>query len=215
MTFGATPNSSPPYNPKIVTSYSYLGDPAWHFDEEDDLVPVSRKTWSQWRGYSKVGVTLGEGTDQRTYTESLYFRGMHGDRQSSGTPRDVKVVASAASGAPPVDDDEHFAGMVREQITVLGPNGVEVAGSVSDPWMSEATATRTIGSSTVTARYTGVQATHNRVVLDGNRGYRRTDVHPHSTRSVGSWPPRTSAPRGRGMSSAPGRPTARRRRASG
>src|SRR5262249_50035646 len=37
-------------------TYTYLGNPAWHYDDAE-FVPATRKTWGQWRGYQKVRVT--------------------------------------------------------------------------------------------------------------------------------------------------------------
>jgi RHS repeat-associated protein len=179
---GATPKVSPPYNPTVVTTYTYPPDSAaWHYDDDDGLVPPSRKTWSQWRGYPRVGVTTGSSTDQKSYSETLYLRGMDGDHLASGATRSVQVTASAASGAPPVADADAYAGTVREQITYLGPGGPEIGGVVNDPWQSPPTSTRTINpgtinASTVYARYTNVAGTHTRTALDGGRGYRRTDT---------------------------------------
>jgi hypothetical protein len=58
-------------------------------------------------------VTVGEGDTQRTYTETRYFRGMHGDTLPSGT-RSVDVTDSNGGTWP---DEDWFAGMVREQVT--------------------------------------------------------------------------------------------------
>ncbi len=40
-------------------------------------------TWSVWRGYQKVGITVGDSGDTPTYSETTYFRGMHGDKAGS------------------------------------------------------------------------------------------------------------------------------------
>jgi RHS repeat-associated protein len=174
-TTGATPGVNPPYNPNTVTTYTYLGAPAWHYDDDDGLVPLKYKTWSQWRGYARVGVSEGSGTDPKTYSETLFFRGMDGDRLSSGAPRSVQVTASATSTAPAVTDADAFAGQARETIAYLGTGGAEISATVSDPWQSAPTSTRTINTTTVTARYIGIAGTHSRALLDGGRGYQRTD----------------------------------------
>ena len=41
--------------PPQVTEYRYRGKPSWHYDD-DDVTPVERKTWSDWRGYGSVDV---------------------------------------------------------------------------------------------------------------------------------------------------------------
>ena len=39
-------------NPQMVTSYSYPGRPAWHFDD-NELVKAKYRTYGQFRGYSR------------------------------------------------------------------------------------------------------------------------------------------------------------------
>ena len=51
--------------PDPVTAYEYLGDAAWHYDDDDGLTKEKYKTWSQWRGYGHVRVkTGGQGGDE-------------------------------------------------------------------------------------------------------------------------------------------------------
>src|SRR6266545_4797325 len=41
--------------PRTRTHYDYLGDPAWHYNDDTGLVPVETdKTWSNWRGYGAI-----------------------------------------------------------------------------------------------------------------------------------------------------------------
>lgn len=157
--------------PRVYTTYTY-GTPAWHYDQDDGIVPASRKTWAQWRGYDTVTTTVGDTGDPQTSTRSLYFQGMNGDKTSSGT-RSVQVTDS--TGAT-VGDDDPFAGMLREKIVYNGPGGAEVSGEIDDPWKSAATASRTINGYTVKAYHTGTAANHNREDLDGGRGVRRTET---------------------------------------
>jgi hypothetical protein len=48
----------------VIYKYSYLGSPAWHYTDDDGLIEAKDKTWSQWRGYSQVGVTVGDSGEQ-------------------------------------------------------------------------------------------------------------------------------------------------------
>ncbi|MEU7876557.1 RHS repeat protein, partial [Dactylosporangium sp. NPDC049140] len=127
-------------------------------------------------GYAKVGTSAGEAPtapgnpDERTYSETLYFRGMNGDHLPSGT-RTVNVVDSQGGSVP---DDDAYSGMIRESRTLNGVGGAEVSGAINDPWQSAATATRTINGVTTTAKYTNTAAVHNRTALDDNRGFRRS-----------------------------------------
>jgi RHS repeat-associated protein len=76
-------------SPTQTTRYDYLETPAWHYD--DDLTaPADQQQWSDWRGYGKVRVTIGSGTDS-SVTESVHFRGMDGDRKSGGGTKNVSI----------------------------------------------------------------------------------------------------------------------------
>jgi RHS repeat-associated protein len=159
--------------PRKLTTYQYLGDPAWHYATDDGLTLDKYRTWSEWRGYARVGVTVGDTDVRPSYSEARYFRGMNGDHLPSGS-RSVTVTDSQGGTWP---DDDWLAGTAREQTTYDGPGGPEVSASISDPWVSAPTATRTINGVTVTARYTNTADVRTRVALDGGRGWRRTRTH--------------------------------------
>ncbi|WP_157546286.1 RHS repeat domain-containing protein [Hamadaea tsunoensis] len=165
---GSTPGAQ-----SSITSYTYVGTPAWHYADDDGLTKAKFRTWSQWRGYSAVLTYTGTGT-ARTMAKSLYFRGMNGDKLSSGT-RSASVADS--KGLATLADDDQYAGLARESIVYNGPSGAAISGTVSDPWTSSATATRTLDGSTVQARFTSTQETHSWVALDHGRADRWTDTH--------------------------------------
>ncbi|WP_457029527.1 RHS repeat-associated core domain-containing protein [Kitasatospora sp. P5_F3] len=143
----------------VETAYEYLGTPAWHYDSEDGLVPASRKTWSQWRGYGKVRVIGGNQAEgARSSTETTYFRGMDGDKLPSGT-RSASVTDTEGVAVP---DAAPLAGTVRESVTYNGVGGKEVTGTINDQWVSDPTATRVRPWGTDTARLTGVARTRTR-----------------------------------------------------
>jgi RHS repeat-associated protein len=170
-TGGAEPNGSP----RIIHTYDYLGDPAWHYSDDDGLIEPKDKTWSVWRGYERVGVTTGD-PGAETYTETKYFRGMHGDRLPDNATRTVTV---PGTGVPTVNDEDAYAGMAREVITYNGPDGPEIGRQVNEPWQSAPTATRTINGDRVDARFVDTAASHDREVLDAGR-----DVRVSSTRKT-------------------------------
>ncbi|MBB4957722.1 RHS repeat domain-containing protein [Micromonospora polyrhachis] len=122
------------------TTIEYPEPPAWRFDEEDGMVPTDQKTWGQWRGYSKVITKEGRAGTVQSQTETRYFRGMHGDRTSTGTPKSVQVVDSTGRAW---NDDNHLSGVQREQITYTAAGGTVLQRSITDPWQSAPTATRT------------------------------------------------------------------------
>ncbi|MGQ0840006.1 restriction endonuclease fold toxin [Actinokineospora sp.] len=157
----------------ILTSYDYLGAPAWHYDDEDGLVPADRKTWSQWRGYGQVGVTVGDATVNRTRSVSTYLRGMDEDKLANGTRRDV-VVTDSSGGT--VDDHELLAGTVRETVTykAFGDSTV-LSATVTDPWISAARATSVRPWGTDTAHLTASVSVRSRVALETG-GWRTTQI---------------------------------------
>ncbi|MFV2126354.1 polymorphic toxin-type HINT domain-containing protein [Micromonospora sp. LOL_013] len=157
----------------VVTEYEYLGTPAWHYTVDDGITPDAYRTWSDYRGYEKVRTRVGAPGSQ-TLTETSYLRGMHGDRASpSGGTRSVQTGASIGD---PVNDEDAWSGMVRERVVYNGVTTAPVSKTVTKPWQSGATATRTIGSSTVYARYAGIDTSYESVLLDGGRGWRTTKV---------------------------------------
>jgi RHS repeat-associated protein len=161
-TGGVPPNGSPP----VVYSYQYFDGAAWHYTDDDGLVKKRYKTWSDYRGYGRIGLTVGDPGEQ-TYTETRFFRGMNGDRlNASGGTKPVSVDGIA-------DEDWH-AGATREEKVLNGPDGPVVSHTVNTPWASGATATRTINGDTVTARFTGVGTVASYATLDAGRGERVT-----------------------------------------
>lgn len=161
----------PQGSPRVIYKYSYLDGAAWHYADDDGLVKKKVKTWSQFRGFGRVGVTVGDPGEQ-TYSENRYFRGMHGDRaNTSGGKRSVQIDG--------INDDDWFAGMERENKTFNGPGGAVVSRQTSDPWTSAPTASRTVNKGTpeedtVDARFTRVATVRNYTALDKGRGERVT-----------------------------------------
>ncbi|WBC17745.1 hypothetical protein O7600_13355 [Micromonospora sp. WMMA1998] len=156
---------------KIFYSYENPSNlPLWHYDSDDGLIDPKRKTWSQWRGYPYVVTKVGEGAGQQV-TKTLYFRGMHGDKTSTGT-RSVNVTGLEGG---PAADLEQYAGMPREQVGYL--DGQVLAGVVSTPWRSTTpTATRDINGSRVESRYVAVEKRETRTLLDGGAWRRSATV---------------------------------------
>ncbi|MEQ4305073.1 RHS repeat-associated core domain-containing protein [Plantactinospora sp. B6F1] len=116
-----------------VTRIEYPGKPAWRYDDRDGMVGDKYKTWSQWRGYDRVRMHKGSPGGVQSVTESLYFRGMDGDRTAAGDTKHVLV-----QGIP---DADPLAGTAREIVTYGAGNAVQEKETV-DPWLSAPTATR-------------------------------------------------------------------------
>ncbi|WP_344921786.1 RHS repeat-associated core domain-containing protein [Plantactinospora mayteni] len=132
-----------------ISDVEYVGAPAWRHDEEDGLVPESRKSWSQWRGYERVRVRMGLANQIRSLTEMVYFRGMDGDKTATdGVLKRVDVVDSTNT---PWRDTDQYSGMLRESITYTADGGTVLSRSITDPWLSPASATRSRPWGTTTA----------------------------------------------------------------
>ena len=164
----------------VVTRYEYLGNPGWRYTDDDGLTNPAYRTWSDYRGYEKVRVSVGA-TGQETLTETTFLRGLHGGRDTpSGGTRTVVLPAidvngNGSTGDPEVDaaavnDENAFAGLVRAKAVYNGVDTDPVTATVHRPWQSAPTATRSLGDAT--ARFTGTEATWNATKLDAGRGWR-------------------------------------------
>jgi RHS repeat-associated protein len=132
-----------------ISAVEYVGPAAWRHDEEDGLVPETRKTWSQWRGYERVRVRKGRPNQPKSLTETVYFRGMDGDKTATaGVLKDVAIRDSTNTAW---DDTDQFAGLTRETITYTADGGTMLSRSITDPWLSAPTATRTRSWGTTSA----------------------------------------------------------------
>lgn len=159
--------------PDQVTRYSYLGDAAWHYDDDDGLTKEKFKTWSQWRGYGHVRVqTGGQGTAadaMKTQEDSYFLRGMDGDRKTvSGGTKDVKVALEDGEGEP-LSDDASAAGFPYKTATYAAPGGKILAKTVSRPWHHE-TAKKVRDWGTVAANFSGTASTRSWTSLDDGAG---------------------------------------------
>ncbi|WP_456694948.1 DUF6443 domain-containing protein [Aeromicrobium sp. P5_D10] len=126
--------------PPITTTYTYVGDPAWRFDSSY-LTLWKHRTWSDWRGYQKVITEVGGRSgysDDRTWSETLYLRGMDGDRiaDADGTinPNARKVVTiTDGSNSPAISDKNIFLGVARRTTTRTTSGGGIVSIDVTTP----------------------------------------------------------------------------------
>ncbi|MCI4061491.1 hypothetical protein MRQ36_02420 [Micromonospora sp. R77] len=168
------------------TFYDYLGDPAWHYADDDGLIKPKRKTWSQFRGYRTVETRTGDAPRQ-TLTRTTFLQGMHGDRlNTAGGSRTVAIGASL--GSETVYDEDQFAGMIREEVVYNGTLTKPVSKTVHVPWRSPETATRTINGDAVTARFVNTKTTYQATALgvDGQDGWRTTRTQASFDDSYGT-----------------------------
>ncbi|MBV1856755.1 RHS repeat-associated core domain-containing protein [Catellatospora tritici] len=122
--------------PPLATTYEYVGTPAWHIDD-NELTKAKYRTYGQWRGYATVRSRTGSGTEQKTLTETRYFRGMGGTVTLS-----PDVSWPTGGPANSVTDAEELAGATRETVVYLGDGGAPISASATDYWVGAASATR-------------------------------------------------------------------------
>ncbi|MFQ6146422.1 RHS repeat-associated core domain-containing protein [Streptomyces seoulensis] len=155
----------------VQTSYTYLGDPAWHYND-DPLTQAKYRTWNQWRGYGRVETRTGTSPGKLTLSRQTYFRGMDGDKTSSGTR---SVTLNDRAGDDPQKDSDWLGGQVFETEGFNGDGGALLSDETTDPWSSPATATQSrtkTGLDPLVARRTNVQRT--RAVTTKADGTQRT-----------------------------------------
>ncbi len=150
---------------QVRKTFKYLGSPAWRYDSNPW---TSKATWNEWAGYPRVQTITGDPASTTALrSETLYFRGLDGDRAGpSGGEKPVQVTDSEGVE---VDDEWRLAGQARETITYLGPTGGEVTGTILD----YDTLAETAGGSKK-ATLVGVVKSRTRTALSAG-GYRRSE----------------------------------------
>lgn len=126
--------------PDRETTYTYAGTPAWHYGDSI-LAPATSRSWNDYRGYADVRVNVaGGGASEGTDTRYLVFRGMDGDKLTSGSVKSAELTDSLGAVFNDFDyraglylevknydaSDGHFASMLYRywsQQTINGPNG--------------------------------------------------------------------------------------------
>jgi RHS repeat-associated protein len=131
-------------DPNQLTTYNYIGNPAWHFDD-NEVVKAKDRTWGQFRGYAQVNTLAGDPTnatngspDVQTVTEARYYQGMNGDTNSSGGTTSGVTVADSASKT--YTDANALAGQPLETQTFNG--STELTDTVTVPSVLSTVATR-------------------------------------------------------------------------
>ncbi|MEV5576074.1 polymorphic toxin-type HINT domain-containing protein [Spirillospora sp. NPDC052269] len=146
--------------PDMVTKYAYGENEgaAWHFDDDDGLIKEKYKSWSQWRGYSKVSVLTGSDLldDLASQTDHYYLRGMDGDRSSATDPKTTRGVLVDDGNGGTVRDDDAFAGQELRTVRLSKPGGSVVDWKQNIPRKFQ-TASRTRPWGTVTADFVATE----------------------------------------------------------
>ncbi|GAA2328859.1 RHS repeat-associated core domain-containing protein [Dactylosporangium salmoneum] len=152
-----------------VTSYEYVGTPAWRHTDDDGMTKDNLRTWSDFRGYRQVNTRAGEpGSGKETLSESTFFQGMYGDQNGAGGTRTNALPAIDVNGdgnttgtadAPAVNDENAFSGTLRQTTVYEGDESKPISTQVLAPWQSAATASRNMGQTTSYARHIGTATT--------------------------------------------------------
>lgn len=129
-------------NDDIVTTYTPVGNPAWHYDD-NPLTPTNpnQVTWNQFRGYQGMTVSTGTAPDPTTKTQYSYFQGMNGDYLTSTSTRSVSVTDTRGDSYP---DNNQYAGQTYE--TQVYNGSALVTDAIDAPWSSSATATHALSN---------------------------------------------------------------------
>ncbi|GAA1955720.1 RHS repeat-associated core domain-containing protein [Nocardioides panacihumi] len=132
-------------SPTRMTTYTYVGNPAWHFDDNEVVKPKNR-TYGQFRGYGTVETRTGNPNstsngvaDKWTLSKATYLRGMNGDRLPGGGKRSVTVTDSLGTSYP---DDNPLSDTALEVRTFLGDTATQVDSTITDREVVATTATR-------------------------------------------------------------------------
>ncbi|GAA3246946.1 RHS repeat-associated core domain-containing protein [Dactylosporangium siamense] len=110
--------------PPVLTSYSYSLTHSstkvlWGHDA-NETSPLSRRSWSDWRGYTDVTTTTGPVGGTQTVSSDLYYRGLNGDRASdTGGTRTSTIDDSQGT----TTDFYMLRGKLREE-TSFRPGGL-------------------------------------------------------------------------------------------
>ncbi|MFD5146466.1 RHS repeat-associated core domain-containing protein [Streptomyces sp. NPDC058401] len=157
-------------SPTMVSRYEYVGKPAWRYDNSE-FARDSERTWNQWRGYEKVRTRTGDGLDKKSLTESVFLRGMDGDKLAAGGTRRSAVADSEGNT---VTDHNELAGTTREILSYNGDGGALLSTRSYESWRKGPTASRArTGTDALTSYMFNNAVEHSRTALaDGS--WRRT-----------------------------------------
>ncbi|WP_280696767.1 RHS repeat-associated core domain-containing protein [Kitasatospora sp. GP82] len=167
--------------PDMVTRYTYVGDAAWHYDDDNGLTKENLKTWSQWRGYTQTRVQAGGTGGLSTQADHFFLRGLDGDRTDPADKTKKRVVNSISDGEGGIlTDDPAWAGYEYRTEQFDKPNGKVLVKAVNTPWKKE-TAKRVMDWGTATANLTGTSTARSFTSLDNGAGAKWRETRANTT----------------------------------
>ncbi|MET9592877.1 RHS repeat-associated core domain-containing protein [Streptomyces sp. NPDC006516] len=99
-------------DPAMTTEYEYDGAPGWRFSA-DPIAKDEDESWTEWRGYGKVLVTTGAGSNKHSTYHWLY-RGLDGDRTEKTDPAKTRPVSVTDSEGSTWTDSAWLSGQTLE-----------------------------------------------------------------------------------------------------
>src|SRR6185437_10342014 len=105
-------------DPAQLTRYSYIGNPAWHYDD-NEVLKAKDRTWGQFRGFAQVNTLFGN---------------------TANTTSGVTVTDSLGNA---YTDANALAGQELQTQTFNGNGGPEISAAITVPSVVATTATRT------------------------------------------------------------------------
>ncbi|MER5882903.1 RHS repeat-associated core domain-containing protein [Streptomyces sp. NPDC001941] len=160
----------------VQTSYRYLGDTYWAFND-DPMSKAKYRTYNQWRGFGRVETRTGTAPEKITLARTTYFRGKGGEL--TNTVGDVTVT-----------DAEPLTGQVFESESFDGDGGTRLASATTEPWIGPVTATHArteVGLGNLQARILNTKRTRNTTT--------KADGEPRTTETVTEFDAATGLPR--------------------
>ncbi|MFD5619676.1 RHS repeat-associated core domain-containing protein [Streptomyces yangpuensis] len=158
-------------NDLVEHSYTYEG-PGWHYND-DPLTPEKERTWSDWRGYGGITTHTGALGKTRSKTVKVFMQGMHGDKRKGTTAtRNTVVSAVPVPGLtiPDTNDDDQYAGFLRQEITYDGNTPLSV--SVTDAWSRQTASQKSYADTK--AHYVRTAAGYSHTFLTATNTWRTT-----------------------------------------
>ncbi|MDH6123946.1 polymorphic toxin-type HINT domain-containing protein [Kitasatospora sp. GP82] len=166
--------------PDMLTRYTYLGDPAWHYDDDQGITKEKLKTWSQWRGYAQTRVQTGGTSAMSTQADHFFLRGMDGDRTDPADKTRKRSVTTSDGEGNSIVDDAAWAGYEYRTEQFDKPAGKVLAKTVRTPWKKE-TAKREMDWGTSTANLTGTSSLRSLTSLDDGAGVKWRETRTNNT----------------------------------
>ncbi|WP_329492987.1 RHS repeat-associated core domain-containing protein [Kitasatospora herbaricolor] len=183
----ATGTPGSPANRSKITTYKY-GKAGWHRDDNEFTDPKAR-TWGDFRGFSTVTVTTGDGNDgPKGQSRTTYRQGMNGDARKAGGTRTVHLTdllssdvndATWLTGKLGQDtDDDWLAGQVLldEDFDQAGGTVPAQTLSTSGGHIDTATHLRGSGLPDLVARYASTTSTTTNRARKADSTWRTTST---------------------------------------